>query len=134
MVRVKRRRRLEQSEPAVLSDLAFILVIFFVLLAVFNVEMVLPLLIGESGVSTTGADVETVRVRITAEGAYRLQGEESDLGRVEQLLATRKGSAPELTLLALVNREAPYGAVVRLVDLARGLEVENFSFQMEAPE
>ena len=130
----RRRGRLDATDSGVLSDLAFLLIIFFVVIAVFNVNS--GLLLGLPGKESTKMvhREELLRVHLTSTGSYEIAGSPATVEELRESVRSLRRREPNMTLLATIDPEAPYGAMVSLVDLVRGLEVDNFSFRMEAGE
>lgn len=133
-IKSRRRGRLDVAETGALSDLAFLLIIFFIVIAVFNVNSGLLLGLPTRDSTRMVERGELLRVHIDGGGGYTISGDA--VGREELVGAVReyRQAEPNMTLLATIDPEAPYGAMVTLVDTVREMEVDNFSFRMEAAE
>ncbi len=133
-MRVSRRRRrgIDIADSGALSDLAFLLIIFFIVIAVFNVNLgfILGLPLPDSTKVVNTEDL--VRARLTADGALESDGSGLSTGELEELLQARRRVRPNMTFLLSIHPETPYQRLVDVVDVVRRTGVERFSFQMEA--
>lgn len=129
-MRIPRSRvRTQPVNPGILSDIAFLLIIFFLLIAVFNREAGLPLILPTDAPSR--AERVLLSVRIRRDGGYELSGRMMSSAELTVAIEELLRRSPDATLLARIDPEAPYGALVTLVDRARALGVVAFSFDME---
>ncbi len=130
MIRLQRARRrgIDAADSGALSDLAFLLIIFFIVIAVFNINSGFLLGIPAQDSQRLVETADLARVTITADGGYRLD----DIVVTEEELTTsvtgQRLGRPNMTLMVRVHPEAPYGAVVRTIQLVREADVDNFSF------
>lgn len=127
-IRTRRRERRALGDSGALSDLAFLLIIFFIVIAVFNVNS--GFLLGlprRDSVTTVNVD-DLLRVEVNAEGAFLVAGERLDRAELAAAVEERRELQPNMTLLAKIDPEAPYQALVTLVEIARTADVDNFSF------
>ena len=130
MIRVQRARRrgIDAADSGALSDLAFLLIIFFIVIAVFNINSGFLLGIPTEDSQRLVETADLVRVTIGADGGYRLDGAVVTSQGLTTFVLDRRADRPNMTLVVRVHPEAPYGAVVRTVELVREADVDNFSF------
>lgn len=133
MIRVRSRRRsaLDVAESGALSDLAFLLIIFFIVIAVFNVNSGFLLGLPEKGSVTTVHVDDVLRVRVTAENTYRIAERTVTVDEVRQAVVQRRRRQPNMTLMVTLDPAASYQMLVTIVEVARIADVDNFSFRME---
>lgn len=130
MIRVARARRrgIDAADSGALSDLAFLLIIFFIVIAVFNINSGFLLGIPAEDSQRLVETVDLVRVTITDDGGYRLDEAGVTRDALTAFVIERRAARPNMTLVVRVHPDAPYEAVVRTVQLVREADVDNFSF------
>ncbi|MDR1178504.1 MAG: biopolymer transporter ExbD [Spirochaetaceae bacterium] len=125
---LRRPKRAGAGENAAFSDLAFLLIIYFLVIAGFTVNRGFPLdLSSRDPVSPVPQD-EVLRFRLDREGRLFLDGLERNRREAESIIAASVASRPGLVLVLDVDPLAPWQEVVSFVELARRLEVQSFSF------
>lgn len=126
----KQKKRIDIADSGALSDIAFLLIIFFIVIAVFNVNTGFLLGLPRKN-STKILNVEDiVKVRLKDDGVLLHEGLVIDLADLEEIVSERIALRPNMTLLLTISPDVPYQHVVKVVDFVRKKEVENFSFRM----
>ncbi|HOV37585.1 MAG TPA: biopolymer transporter ExbD [Spirochaetales bacterium] len=133
-VRTHRRTGLEIGESATLSDLAFLLIIFFIVIAVFNINKGFLLGLPEPDSTRIVPREELLRVELTASGELRSRGTPLSIEELIQKAESLRRDRPNMTFLLRIDPETPYQRVVDVVDLVRRLDIDNFSFSMMEEE
>jgi biopolymer transport protein ExbD len=130
---IKRRRR-SAIESSVLSDLAFLLIIYFIVIAGFNINRGFLLNLPQKDSVKLVKKDELLRFRLDPEGTILF--EETMMSGVEAENRIRAAIAanPNLAVVLGVASETPWQSVVSFVDLAQKSEVNSFSFSMESGE
>lgn len=127
----KKRDMMSIADSGALSDLAFLLIIFFIVIAVFNVNIGFMLGLPQKQ-STKIVNVEDIiKVQLTSKNELLYKEETKSLGDIEKLVEERLKVRPNMTFLLKISPKAKYQEVVNVVDVMRKLEVENFSFSMD---
>lgn len=127
----QRRRRIDVADSGALSDLAFLLIIFFIVIAVFTTNRGFLLGLPERDSQRLVAAAELARVTIGAGGEYALAGEPVDATALAAEVRSLRRAAPNMTLMVRVHPEAPYQAVVDVIRLAREEDIDNFSLGLQ---
>ena len=114
-----------------LNDLSFLLIIFFIVIAGFNVNkgFLLNLPSKEKPILVNNEDI--LKCTLSAEGKLSLDGKEIALEELSEKIQWKLKNFPDMTFLLTINPETPYQRVVDVISTIRQLEVENFSFRME---
>jgi biopolymer transport protein ExbD len=132
-LRTRRRARVDVAESGALSDLAFLLIIFFIVIAVFNINSGFLLGLPQRNSVTTVQSDDLMRVAVSAEDRLELDGEYVDASTLRSAILGRRQRQPNMTLVVTLHPEASYQSLVSLVELARIADVDNFSFRMDSP-
>ena len=130
MIRLERARRrgIDAADSGALSDLAFLLIIFFIVIAVFNINSGFLLGIPAEDSQRLVETADLARVTIAADGTYRLDEAPVTSEALTAAVTERRAERPNMTFVVRVHPEAPYGAVVRTIQLVREADIDNFSF------
>lgn len=136
MIRIQSRRRPRQdiADSGALSDLAFLLIIFFIVIAVFNINSGFLLqLPSRNSVTTVNVD-DLMRVAVAADNSLSLDGQPVDAATLSEEVRALRQRQPNMTLMVTLDPQAAYQSLVSLVELARIADVDNFSFRMESSQ
>jgi biopolymer transport protein ExbD len=133
-MRLKRKNRFGIENSSALSDMAFLLIIYFMVIAGFNINhgflIDLP---RKDSVKMVLRD-ELLRFSLDKEGLIHFQDTVMDYPRAEAEIRAAVAAKPNLAVILSVSPEASWQKVVSFVELAQKLAVENFSFSMEKTE
>ena len=129
-IKRKRKKLLNIADSGALSDLAFLLIIFFIVIAVFNVNKGFILGLPQKG-STKIVNVENIiKIILTKDNNLIYNDQNIKLNEVEKLVKEKLKARPNMTFLLKINPETKYQDVVTVVDSILSLNVDNFSFSM----
>ena len=129
-IKRKQKKILNIADSGALSDLAFLLIIFFIVIAVFNVNKGFILGLPQKG-STKIVNVEDIiKVILTKNNELIYNDQKINLNEVEKLVKERLEVRPNMTFLLKISPETRYQNVVNVVDTILTLNVDNFSFSM----
>jgi len=119
---VKFTRRRSDDEPSInitpLIDVVFILLIFFMVSTRFIDEHDLSLELPAASAATTPPAAEALRVQITRDGAYRVDGAAVAPSELVASLMRLHAQYPQRALRLRADGDARHGAVVRAMDAA----------------
>jgi biopolymer transport protein ExbD len=131
---IKRKSRGDMENSSVLSDMAFLLIIYFIVIAGFNVNrgflMNLP---AKDSVKTVPRD-ELLRFSIDGTGSLFFRGSALSYGEASAEIRDALAERPNTAVILTVGESAPWQSVVSFVDLARENAVESFSFSLAGTE
>jgi biopolymer transport protein ExbD len=130
-VKIIRRKGADIGESGTLSDLAFLLIIFFIVIAVFNAHQGFLLGLPRPGSRRIVQKQDLLRVEITRTGEVRFDGKPASLEDLAAKARSLRQERPNMTLALQIDPETPYQRVVDIIDLVRKLDIDNFSFRME---
>jgi biopolymer transport protein ExbD len=106
-----------EFQAASMSDLAFLLLVFFVVTTTFAVEEGIPLVLpGKSSAPTRVKGEDILEIRALAGGRIEANGEEISLAGVRTLVRDRLAANPDVVVLLSTQRGAAYGSMVDVLD------------------
>lgn len=129
-IRVRRRAGLDIGESGTLSDLAFLLIIFFIVIAVFNVNQGFLLGLPRPDSKRVVQRQDLLRVDLTSRGTIQMDGKTISADELAQRALNLRQERPNMTFALRIDPDTPYQRVVDMVDLVRKLDIDNFSFAM----
>ncbi len=132
MIRRQPRRNVEDSSSSgALNDLSFLLIIFFIVIAGFNVNkgFLLNLPSKEKPLVVNSNDI--LKCELDESGALFLDGKKIKMEELSHKISAKLKSQPNMTFLLTINPETHYQKVIDVVSAIRKLKVENFSFRMK---
>ena len=132
MIKRPPRRNLEDSSSSgALNDLSFLLIIFFIVIAGFNVNKGFLLNLPSKDKPIVVNTNDILKCELNESGALFLDGQEIQMESLSQKIGDKLKSQPNMTFLLTINPETHYQKVIDVVSAVRKLKVENFSFRMK---
>ena len=132
MIRRQPRRNIEDSSSSgALNDLSFLLIIFFIVIAGFNVNKGFLLNLPSKDKPIVVNTNDILKCELDESGALFLDGQEIKMQDLSQKITAKLRTQPNLTFLLTINPETHYQKVIDVVSTIRKLKVENFSFRMK---
>ena len=129
---IKRKTRSSIENSSVLSDLAFLLIIYFIVIAGFNVNSGFLLnLPRKDSVMTVPRD-ELLRFTIDETGALFFMENPLSFEEARSRIRTTLAERPNTALLLSIDEQAPWQNVVSFVELAQENKVDSFSFSLRS--
>ncbi|MCG8568790.1 MAG: biopolymer transporter ExbD [Spirochaetes bacterium] len=129
-IKVKRRKRIDVADSGALSDLAFLLIIFFIVIAVFNINKGFMLSLPQKNSSKIVNTSDIIKIFINNDGQIVYDDKIITHLELEDIVAQRLKIRPNMTFLLKIDPEAQYQNMVTVVDIVQKLDVDNFSFSM----
>ncbi|MDR2375730.1 MAG: biopolymer transporter ExbD [Treponema sp.] len=130
---IRRRKRKALGDSGASSDIAFLLIIYFIVIAGFNVNKGFLLTLPAKDSQRLILRDELFRFYLDSGGGLMLRGEPCDLAAAEREIRQGMALYPNTAVLLTVDPLTPWQAVVDFVELAQDLEVDSFSFVMGEP-
>ncbi|MDR1430338.1 MAG: biopolymer transporter ExbD [Spirochaetaceae bacterium] len=125
-MKIRRPKRSGAGESAAFSDLAFLLIIYFLVIAGFTVNKGFLLGLQAKDQALPVRQDDMLRFRLDREGRLFLDGDVMDFREAGSIIA--RAASPGFVLVLEADPLVPWQEVVSFVELARNLEVETFSF------
>ncbi len=106
-----------EFQSASMSDLAFLLLVFFVVTTTFAVEEGIPLVLpGRTATATRVTTDNVLEIRAMSGGRIEAQGRQIPVSAVRTIVMDRLKTHPELVVLLTTQRGAEYGLMVDVLD------------------
>ncbi|MDR2588345.1 MAG: biopolymer transporter ExbD [Spirochaetales bacterium] len=127
-MKILRRKRPSREDSSALSDLAFLLIIYFIVIAGFNVNKGFLMSLPTKDSTRFVLRDELLRFELDASGTLVFRGAPTDFSLAEKEIQKGLDQHPNIAVVLTVDPEAPWQKVVSFVELAQRLQVDSFSF------
>jgi biopolymer transport protein ExbD len=131
-IRIVRKKPVDPIESGSLSDMAFLLIIYFIVIAGFNVNAGFLLNLPVKGSQRIVNTQELVKLRLDAAGSFLMDGRTVTVAGAESELRAAITIRPNLTVVLSIDPDCPWQNVVDVISMAQRNKVENFSFKSES--
>lgn len=131
MIKIKRRPIEDAGSSGSLNDLSFLLIIFFIVIAGFNVNKGFLLNLPEKSKPRIVMTKDLMKCTLTNKGSIEVDGKKTSTKALEEMIVKMKNAFPNMTFLLTIEDDVPYQKVIDVIYLVRKNDVENFSFRME---
>ena len=130
-MKINRKKKSGFAETSASSDIAFLLIIYFLVIAGFNINMGFLMNLPAKGSTRLILRDDLMRFEMNGSGRLLHEGAELTMGEAEREIRLAVARHPNLAVVLSIDREAPWQQVVFFVELAQKLKVDSFSFNME---
>lgn len=114
-----------------LNDLSFLLIIFFIVIAGFNVTKGFLMRLPDTDTPRIVQKQDLLRCSLNDDGSILSDGITITRDTLEEEIKQRLATHPNMTFVLAIAPETPYQKVIDVIYTVRKLNVENFSFRME---
>lgn len=121
----------DSSSSGALNDLSFLLIIFFIVIAGFNVNKGFLLNLPVKDKPRIVKTDDLMKCRLTSDGNILVDNRQLTLEELQTSIQEKKAEWPNMTFLLLIDSETEYQKVVDIIYEIKQQKVENFSFRME---
>ena len=118
------------TESAASSDLAFLLIIYFLVIAGFNVNIGFLMNLPDRDSTRLILRDDLMRFEMDHEGRLFREETEMTFIEAERGIQAAIASNPNIAVVLSIDAQAPWQQVVFFVELAQRLQVDSFSFNM----
>jgi biopolymer transport protein ExbD len=116
------------------SDIAFLLIIYFIVIAGFNINRGFLMNLPEKDSIRFILKDDLLRFELDPAGIILYQGQAADTAAAEKIIRAAAAARPNLALVLSADPETPWQGVVSFVELAQKTGVDSFSFTMKGNE
>lgn len=131
LIKRGKKSALNPSDSGSLNDLAFLLIIYFIIIATFNVNQGFILSLPQKSSSKIVNTEDIIRVNLDETGNLYFDKRKIDYKELEEIIVDKLKIRPNMTFLLKIHPDSAYQNVVYAVDIVKKLKVDNFSFSME---
>jgi len=129
-MKFKRRKNIFQDSSAS-SDIAFLLIIYFIVIAGFNVNKGFLMNLPAKDSSRLILRDDLLRFEMDTEGNVVYEGEVIQIPRAKSIIQAAQKENPEIAVIITIDGQAHWQNVVGFVELAQDMKIESFSFAMK---
>jgi biopolymer transport protein ExbD len=130
-VKIKRRARRGFLESSAMSDIAFLLIIYFIVIAGFNVNKGFLMNLPAKNSTRLILKDDLVRFELDDAGNIIHAGAALTPQDTREQIRLAVSVRPNLAVVLAISPQAPWQAVVIFVEMAQSLHVDSFSFGMK---
>jgi biopolymer transport protein ExbD len=127
-MKIRRERRNPVVPMNSMSDVAFLLLIFIMLVALINYRREVKIDYPEADQAKRTSAEKKLEIWIDREGALYLDGLPSELGLIENALGETYRRAPDTRVHIIADKNTPYGNVNGVMEILKLLEYRVVSF------
>jgi len=129
---IKRRKRGPYSDTSASSDVAFQLIIYFLVVAGFNINQGFLMNLPARDSTRLVLKEDLLRFEMDMGGNILYQGNALTISGAEREIRTAVAAHPNLAVVLSIDPKTPWQQVVSFVELAQKLQVDSFSFNMKS--
>jgi biopolymer transport protein ExbD len=130
-MKIHRRAKSGFLDSSASSDIAFLLIIYFIVIAGFNVNK--GFLMNLPAKDSTRLIMKEDLLRFEMDGAGEIfhDGEIIGISQAKSLIAASQRDNPDIAVIITIDKAARWQNVVSFVELAQDLKIDSFSFSMK---
>lgn len=130
-MKLNRRKKPGFADSSAASDIAFLLIIYFIVIAGFNINK--GFLINLPAKDSTRLILKDDLLRFEMDGNGDLNHDEALIGltAAEHLIKAAQTVNPNIAVMLSIDPAAKWQQVVEFVELAQDLKIDSFSFSMK---
>ena len=122
------RNRIPAEIPtASMSDIAFLLIIFFMLTSVYSSNFGLQYGLPKNEALQNVQPLEAIHILISGEGQYTVDRKTATLPQIAGYIDEKLKQNPRKPVIVQTNPDVPYYATIEVLDMLKQLRVENIS-------
>jgi biopolymer transport protein ExbD len=130
-MKLHRKKRPLADGSSASSDIAFLLIIYFIVIAGFNVNKGFLMNLPAKDSSRLILKEDLLRFELDDAGSIIFQGSTVGRAEAEQVIRAGINSNPNIAVILTISPKAPWQQVVSFVESAQKLQVDSFSFTMK---
>jgi biopolymer transport protein ExbD len=130
-MKLKRRSKGGFADSSASSDIAFLLIIYFIVIAGFNINK--GFLMNLPAKDSTRLIQKEDLLRFDMDGAGNIAHNETlvDISEAGRLIRSAQAVNPNIAVILTIDPLAQWQRVVSFVELAQDLQIDSFSFSMK---
>ena len=129
-MKLKRPRRLGFADSSASSDVAFLLIIYFIIIAGFNINRGFLINLPAKDSTRLILKDDLLRFEIDRDGYILYENDLIGIPEAKNLIRSAQMQNPNIAVMLSINPLARWQRVVSFVELAQDLQIDSFSFSM----
>jgi biopolymer transport protein ExbD len=129
-MKLTRKKKLGFLDTAASSDLAFLLIIYFIVIAGFNINTGFLMNLPAKNSTRMIHKDDLIRFNLDKDGLIIYNEELIGIPEARNLIASAQTANPEIAVMLTIDPQARWQRVVSFVEIAQDLRIESFSFTM----
>jgi len=125
----KKKKGFDESSAA--SDVAFLLIIYFIVIAGFNVNKGFLMNLPAKDSTRLILSEDLLRFDMDEEGSLIHNSEKLEIPAARRLIEDSQKENPNIAVIITIDGAAHWQNVVSFVELAQDLQIDSFSFSMK---
>jgi len=130
-MKITRRKKNEFLESSAASDLAFLLIIYFLVIAGFNINKGFIITLPAKDSTRMILKEELLRFEMDSNGEISHNEEILNIPKAKTIIQTAQKENPNIAVIITIDSKAKWQNVVSFVELAQDLQIDSFSFSMK---
>ena len=130
-MKIARRKRLGFAESSAASDVAFLLIIYFIVIAGFNINKGFLINLPAKDSTRLIQKDNLLRFDIDNNGDIIFNAEPVDMSGAASLIKSAQAANPNIAVILTIDPDAKWQRVVSFVELAQDLRIDSFSFTIK---
>jgi biopolymer transport protein ExbD len=130
-MKLKGRTRRGFNDSGASSDIAFLLIIYFIVIAGFNVNRGFLMNLPAKDSTRFILREDLLRFELNALGEIVYQDRIRDMAFAAGEIRSAAAANPNLAVILTIDPQAPWQRVVSFVELAQDLRIDSFSFTLK---
>ena len=130
-MKIKRLKKQTFQDSSASSDVAFLLIIYFIVIAGFNVNKGFLMNLPAKDSTRLILREDLLRFDMDAGGRVIYEGDIVDIPHAKTLIQSAQINNPNIAVIITIDGRARWQDVVYFVELAQDLKIDSFSFSMK---
>jgi biopolymer transport protein ExbD len=125
-MKIKRLKKHSFLESSAASDLAFLLIIYFIVIAGFNINKGFLMNLPAKDSSRMILKDDLLRFEMDSQGRIVYEEEVINIPRAQSLIYSAQRTNPDIAVIITIDGQAHWQNVVSFVELAQDMQIDSF--------
>ena len=130
-MKIKRRKRIGFADSSASSDIAFLLIIYFIVIAGFNINKGFLMNLPAKDSTRLILKDDLIRFDLNSSGFIGYYDEIVEISEAENIIKSAQTANPDIAVLLTIDPQTRWQKVVSFVEIVQDLKVDSFSFSMK---
>jgi biopolymer transport protein ExbD len=132
MLAKKKKRGSPEITMASVADVSFLLLIFFIVSTVFNLEKGLPLILpsGQSEATAQVSRKNILEIKAHADNSISIKGSLVKVDEIRRIVREAQDANPRLVVVIQTAPKAQYGVMIDILDELKVANIRKISLKM----